>query len=34
MALGSTEPHEVRVKLVNPYRGLTQTTELRIFRST
>ncbi|PUA31278.1 MAG: transposase, partial [Zestosphaera tikiterensis] len=30
MALGSTEPHEVRAKLVNPYRGLTQTTELKI----
>jgi len=27
--LGSTEPHEVRVKLVNPHRGLTQTTEHR-----
>jgi len=34
MALDSTELHEVRVKLVNPHRELTQTTELRIFRST
>jgi len=33
VALGSTEPHEVRVKLVNPRRGLTQTTELRINKS-
>lgn len=23
MALGSTEPHEVRVKLMNPHQGLT-----------
>jgi len=34
MALGSTEPHEIRVKLMNPYRGLTQTTELRIIENT
>ena len=25
MALGSTEPHEVRVKLMNPHQGLTPT---------
>jgi len=29
VALGSTEPHEMRVKPVNPHRGLTQTTEHR-----
>jgi len=34
VALGSTEPHEVWLKLVNPYRGLTQTTELRIIENT
>jgi len=34
MALGSTEPHAVRAKQMNPHQGLTQTMELRIFRST
>jgi len=29
MALGSTEPHAVRAKLMNPHQGLTQTTEYR-----
>ena len=33
MALGSTEPHEVRVKLLIPHRGLTPLTELKIFTS-
>jgi len=33
MALGSTEPHEVRVKPVNPHRGLTPLTELKMTRS-
>jgi len=33
VALGSTEPHAVWVKLVNPHRGLTQTTELRLIKS-
>jgi len=33
MALGSTEPHAVWAKLVNPHRGLAQATELRIFKS-
>jgi len=33
MALGSTEPHAVWVKLVNPHQGLAQTTELKIFKS-
>jgi len=30
VALGSTEPHAVWVKLVNPHQGLAQTTELRL----
>jgi len=29
----STEPYAVWVKLVNPHRGLTQTTELRSTKS-
>jgi len=33
VALGSTEPHAVWVKLVSPHRGLTQTTELRLTKS-
>jgi len=33
VAFPSTEPHEVWVKLVNPHQGLTQTTELKIFKS-
>jgi len=33
VALGSTEPHAVWVKLVSPHRGLAQATELRIFKS-
>jgi len=33
MALGSTEPHAVWVKLVSPHRGLAQTTELRLTKS-
>ncbi|MEM2671745.1 MAG: IS200/IS605 family accessory protein TnpB-related protein [Sulfolobales archaeon] len=33
MALGSTEPHEVRVKLVIPHRGLTPLTELKMIKS-
>jgi len=32
VALGSTEPHAVWVKLVNPHQGLTQTTETRVIR--
>jgi len=34
MALDSTEPHAVRLKLMIPHQGLTQTTESRIFRNT
>lgn len=34
MALGSTEPHEVRVKLMNPHQGLTPLTELKLTKST
>jgi len=34
VALSSTEPHAVRMRLVIPYLGLTQTTELRIFKNT
>jgi len=33
VALGSTEPHAVWVKLVSPHRGLAQATELKIFKS-
>jgi len=33
VALGSTEPHGVWVKLVSPHQGLTQATELKIFKS-
>ena len=33
MALGSTEPHEVRVKLMNPHQGLTPLTELKILKT-
>jgi len=33
VALGSTEPHEVRAKQVNPHQGLTLPTELKIIRS-
>ncbi len=33
MALGSTEPHEVRVKLMNPHQGLTPLTELKIIKT-
>ena len=32
VALGSTEPHEVRVKLVTPHRGLTPLTELKVLK--
>jgi len=34
VALGSTGPHEVRVKLVNPHREPTPLTELQIFTDT
>jgi len=33
VAFPSTEPHAVWVKLVNPHRGLAQTTEMRIFKN-
>ena len=33
MALGSTEPHAVWLKLMIPYLGLTQTMELRVLRN-
>ena len=33
VALGSTEPHEVRVKQVIPHQGLTPLTELKILKS-
>jgi len=33
VALGSTEPHGVWVKLVSSHRGLAQATEIRIFKS-
>ncbi len=33
MAFPSTEPHEVRVKLMNPYRGLTPLTELKVLKT-
>jgi len=33
VALGSTEPHAVWAKLVNPHRGLAQATELRLIKS-
>jgi len=33
MALGSTEPHGVWVKLVSPHQGLAQATELKISKS-
>ena len=33
MALPSTEPHEVRVKLMKPHRGLTPLTELKVLRT-
>lgn len=32
MALPSTEPHAVRVKLVNPHQGLTPLTELKVLK--
>jgi len=32
MALGSTEPHVVRAKQVNPHQGLTPPTELKIIQ--
>jgi len=32
VALGSTEPHAVRAKQVNPHQGLTQATESKIFK--
>jgi len=34
VAFPSTGPHEVRVKLMNPHQGPTQTTELRVFKTT
>ncbi|MGC8954116.1 MAG: IS200/IS605 family accessory protein TnpB-related protein, partial [Desulfurococcus sp.] len=33
VALGSTGPHEVRVKLVNPHRGPTPPTELKVIET-
>lgn len=33
MALGSTEPHAVRVKLMNPHQGLTPLTELKVLKN-
>jgi len=33
MALGSTELHEIRVKLMNPYQGLTPLTKLKILKT-
>ena len=33
MALGSTEPHEVWVKLMNPHQGLTPLTELKVIKT-
>jgi len=33
MALGSTEPHEVRVKLMSPHQGLTPLTELKVLKN-
>jgi len=33
VAFPSTEPHAVWAKLVNPHRGLTQTTEIRIIKN-
>ncbi|MCD6084404.1 MAG: hypothetical protein J7J20_02550 [Desulfurococcales archaeon] len=33
MALGSTEPHEVRVKLMNPHQGLTPHTKLKVMKN-
>jgi len=33
VAFPSTEPHGVWAKLVNPHRGLAQTTELRLTKS-
>jgi len=33
MAFPSTGPHGVWAKLVNPHKGLTQTTELRLTKS-
>jgi len=34
VAFPSTEPHAVWAKLVSPHRGLAQTTEIRIIKST
>ena len=34
MALPSTEPHEVWVKLMNPHQGLTPLTELKVLKTT
>jgi len=33
MALGSTEPHAVWAKLVNPHQGLAQAMELRLIKN-
>ena len=32
VTLGSTEPHAVRVKLMNPHQGLTPLTELKVLK--
>ena len=32
VALGSTEPHEVWVKQMNPHQGLTPLTELKVLK--
>jgi hypothetical protein len=34
MALGSARAHEVWVKYVNPHRGPTPLTEIRVFTDT
>jgi len=34
VALASTEPHEVRVKLMTPHQGLTPLTELEVMKTT
>jgi len=33
VALGSTEPHEVRVKLMNPHQGLNPLTKLKVLKT-
>ena len=33
MVLPSTEPHEVRVKLMNPHQGLTPHTKLKVMKN-